>query len=118
MVKETPIKDVYESKERNKTTDFWIGFGICWGVASLLSSVAIVPIVFLGAIMSALSIIFPIILIALVIFAPIITTLIIARKYFPERRMVRVGAWIGWIAPMLLIAIVFGACLMAFNNTW
>jgi hypothetical protein len=111
-------KDVYETGERNKVTDFWIGFGICWGVASILSSVAIFPIMFLGVISSVLSIIFPIILIALIIFAPIIVSLIVANKYFPGRRMIRVGAWIGWIAPILLLAIVFGACLVAFSNAW
>jgi hypothetical protein len=52
----------------------------------------------------------------ILLFMPLIVSLILAKKYFPERRLVRVGVWFMFLLPILIFVLLFGACLVAISN--
>jgi len=118
MVEENEMQteDVYSRGEHNKIADFFIGFGMYY-IASIILSALIFPLQFLfsriGS-MNILMILSPLYFLAW--FIPLIVSLILARKYFPERRLVRVGIWVSFALPILLVILLFGACLIALGS--
>lgn len=126
MIEESQIvseqEDVYASGKHNKVTDFFIGFGIYIGISLVLglltsliglvaysfsnSDVIVNIFPFFGGMFSIISWI-----------VSLVVALIIAKKVFTDRRLVRVGVWIGFLMPILAMAILLGACFIVLSGS-
>ncbi len=121
-------EDTYTSGKYSKVIDFFIGFGICYGIGAILG------LLFMGVNFFWISFgfglftlglfpglftlgLFPILgIFGFVV--PLILTLVLAKKYFPNRRLVRVGAWIAFVLPIFILLLLFGACLITIGGGW
>lgn len=119
--------DVYSRGEHNKLVDFFIGFGMCYGFGVILGLISFIPVLIISGISTPINSNFivsglftagvvPIFGIAGFVL-PLICTLLVAKKYFSERRLVRVGAWVAFVLPLLAILLFFGACLIILSNS-
>jgi len=113
------------SKKHGSIVDFFIGFGMVYGIGAILGGLLALAGIIIGGVgdsyvFNPLSMffggLFSIFGIANIVI-PLIAALILARKYFPNRKMVRVGAWVAFILPILLVLIMFGACLIGSSGS-
>ena len=122
QTKITEKKDVYVSGEESKVKDFFIGVGFYLLISAILGIFGGSFVFLMRAAFSSSNLITNLVfnligsLAMLIWVVPIITSLIIAKKYFPERRLVRVGAWVAFLLPVLLFLLLFGACLVAIGS--
>jgi hypothetical protein len=111
------LEDPYVSGKHNKAADFFIGIGMVWALGVISGLIfwglqfAFTALANYNNLLNMAVGIFSIVFILSYIL-PIIISLIIAKKYFPGRRLIRWGIWTCFWLPILAILIFLGACLV------
>lgn len=116
--------DAYSDGKHSKIGDFFIGFGMSYGI-SVAIGIVIMGIFSLinflsGSIMPNVFAMFfgmglmPTVVIPFVL--PLIIALILANKKFPGRRLIKVGAWTAFLLPIIAFLILLGACFISLGN--
>lgn len=122
QTKITEKGDIYASEEYSKVKDFFIGVGIYLLISAILGAIVGIFSLVMSSISDSGNLMTNIVYnligsLAIVLWVgPIIISIIIAKKYFPNRRLVRVGAWVAFLIPILLLFLLFGACLVAISS--
>lgn len=117
--------DIYSNGKHSKVADFFIGFGISYGISAVIGTIYMGISFFTGFLSSTIMPnilstfmgigLFPMGIIAFVL--PLILVLVFVNKKFPSRRLIKVGAWTAFLLPIIAFFILLGACFVAVSNS-
>jgi hypothetical protein len=107
-------QDLYATGKYSKVGDFFIGFGIAYGIGVVVSLVW-------AMLASGILRFFPfgvsLFSVYIIPFAlEIGGCIFIYKKYFSGRRLVKIGMIVAILLPILFIALLFGMCMIAFSG--
>lgn len=107
----------YASGKHSKGADFFIGVGIVYGVGFILSLILGGFLFFILRVFSM-----PIFSISLVYPLPVIleiaACILIYKKYFKGRRLVKTGMWVAVLIPLITGIIMLGMCAIALGGLY
>jgi len=107
-------KKDYYSDSGGKVKDFFIGLGILYGIYLAFNIVSQSILELIYFVIPYSSSFFGINQFFIYAIIPLVIAILIERKYFKERRYVRIGM----ISAVVIPIIIFGACLSIFLATW
>ncbi|MEI7719551.1 MAG: hypothetical protein WCI72_06790 [archaeon] len=114
-------KDTYELGQHNKVIDFFMGFFMYIGLYIALSSISYIFSLSFSSVLGHFSLIgifasiFGLFGLALWVL-PLLISLYIAKSRLVGRRLVRVGVWVAFFLPFIILLLLFGMCLVALGG--
>jgi len=110
-------EDAYASGKRNKVGDFFIGFGLFWGLYIIFSlfvyAFSFLSLKIIDSQTFILGNFFPILISGLL---TILSSILAYLIFFRGRRLVMMGMITALVLPLLFVAVLLGACLIIING--